>query len=160
MFTSFLTELTLRFSDPSPRGSRSRISDVQLNQLYNLFDVTALSSMGEGFGLPILESLAAGVPVIATDYSACQELVRGHGELAKVQTFLTMGTNLIEQAVVDVDDLASCIIRLYQDKDRMAGYREAGLRFAATLNWAKLIPSWVQILTTFRGVPGSHRSKG
>jgi glycosyltransferase involved in cell wall biosynthesis len=90
------------------------LSDEQLNLVYNLFDATVLPSGGEGFGLPIIESLAAGVPVIATDYSACPELVRGRGELVRVLTLVTAGINLIEHAVIDVDDLAARIEKLYR----------------------------------------------
>ncbi|MBI3192589.1 MAG: glycosyltransferase family 4 protein, partial [Pedosphaera parvula] len=88
-------------SDPESTLDRG-LSDEQLNRLYNLFDVMVLPSTGEGFGLPIIESFAAGVPVVATDYSACPELVRGRGELVRILTTVTAGTNLIEQAVIDV----------------------------------------------------------
>jgi glycosyltransferase involved in cell wall biosynthesis len=53
------------------------LADEQVNRLYNLCDVTVLPSTGEGFGLPIIESLAAGVPVVATDYSACPSWCAG-----------------------------------------------------------------------------------
>lgn len=50
------------------------ISDVQLNDLYNMADVFMLLSLGEGFGIPIIEAQAAGCPVIVTDGSATSEL--------------------------------------------------------------------------------------
>jgi len=43
------------------------LPDERLNEVYNAFDVMALPTAGEGFGLPLLESMAAGVPVLATD---------------------------------------------------------------------------------------------
>jgi glycosyltransferase involved in cell wall biosynthesis len=42
--------------------------------LYQAFDVLVNASMGEGFGVPILEAQACGVPVIASDHSAMTEL--------------------------------------------------------------------------------------
>lgn len=45
-----------------------------LNLLYNSFDVHQLVSMGEGFGIPILEAQAAGCPVIVGDWTAMSEL--------------------------------------------------------------------------------------
>ncbi len=42
--------------------------------LYPAFDVLLNASMGEGFGVPILEAQACGVPVIASDHSAMTEL--------------------------------------------------------------------------------------
>jgi glycosyltransferase involved in cell wall biosynthesis len=41
---------------------------------YQAFDVLLSPSMGEGFGIPILEAQACGVPVIASDHSAMTEL--------------------------------------------------------------------------------------
>ena len=89
---------------------------------------------------------AAGVPVVATDYSACPELVRGRGELARVLTTVTVGVNLIEHAVVDVADLAGRIEKLYQDPGLVRQYSEAGRAFAESLGWDGLLPRWVEIV--------------
>ena len=42
--------------------------------LYNTFDVFLNPAMGEGFGLPIMEAQACGVPAIVTDFSAMKEV--------------------------------------------------------------------------------------
>jgi len=122
------------------------LDDEQLNRLYNLFDITVLPSGGEGFGLPIIESFAAGVPVVATDYSACSELVRGRGELVRVLTTVTVGVNLIEHAVIDVEDLATRIEKLYRDPELVRQYSAAGLAFARSLSWDELMPKWLQLI--------------
>ena len=90
-------------------GVMSPVSDAYLNQIYNMMDVMVLPTMGEGFGLPILESFSAGVPVIATDCSACTELVSDRGELVRVAATLTCGVNLISQAIIDEEHLAERI---------------------------------------------------
>lgn len=43
-------------------------------QMYSALDVFMLVSMGEGFGIPILEAQACGVPVIVGDWTAMSEL--------------------------------------------------------------------------------------
>jgi glycosyltransferase involved in cell wall biosynthesis len=43
--------------------------------LYSSFDVLMNATMGEGFGIPIIEAQACGVPVIVTDTTAMSELV-------------------------------------------------------------------------------------
>lgn len=42
--------------------------------LYQAFDVLLAPSMGEGFGIPILEAQACGIPVITSDHSAMREV--------------------------------------------------------------------------------------
>ena len=135
------------------------LADEQLNRLYNLFDVTVLPSNGEGFGLPIIESLAAGVPVVATDYSACPELVRGRGELVRVLTTVTVGVNLIEHAVIDVDDLAARIGKLQRDPALVKQYSEAGLAFARSLTWDTLMPRWLDVIGSVSGVEVSRQAR-
>jgi glycosyltransferase involved in cell wall biosynthesis len=51
---------------------------------YSMFDVLLAPSHGEGFCVPLIESQACGVPVIATDFSAQRELV-GQGWLLQGQ---------------------------------------------------------------------------
>ena len=50
------------------------LPDASMAQIYRAADVTLNATGGEGFGVPIIESLACGVPVIVTDFSAMTEL--------------------------------------------------------------------------------------
>ena len=47
----------------------------QMSDIYNLMDVFLLTTSGEGFGIPLIEAQACGVPVLATDYTTTRELV-------------------------------------------------------------------------------------
>jgi glycosyltransferase involved in cell wall biosynthesis len=50
------------------------VSDEQLVQLYNQADLFVYPSKYEGFGLPVLEAMACGVPVVTADRSALREV--------------------------------------------------------------------------------------
>jgi glycosyltransferase involved in cell wall biosynthesis len=54
---------------------RSGVDEVTMSQIYGCFDVLLQASSGEGFGVPIIEAQANGVPVIVNDCSAMPELV-------------------------------------------------------------------------------------
>lgn len=49
-------------------------NDTLMAQLYSSMDVHMLVSMGEGFGIPILEAQACGTPVITSGWTANKEL--------------------------------------------------------------------------------------
>ncbi|MFX0196723.1 MAG: GT4 family glycosyltransferase PelF [Candidatus Hodarchaeota archaeon] len=48
---------------------------------YNRFDLFALSSISEGMPLSILEAMASGIPIVATDVGGLREVTRGTGTL-------------------------------------------------------------------------------
>jgi glycosyltransferase involved in cell wall biosynthesis len=54
---------------------RTGIDQETMAAMYNAFDVLLAPSMGEGFGIPVIEAQACGVPVIVSDFSAQPELV-------------------------------------------------------------------------------------
>jgi glycosyltransferase involved in cell wall biosynthesis len=57
----------------------SRIGDDDLAALYALARFTVFPSLNEGFGLPIVESIAAGTPVITSEYGSMRALAEGYG---------------------------------------------------------------------------------
>lgn len=52
------------------------ITEAELAQIYNLFDVYVQYSTNEGFGIPLIEAAACGIPVMGVDYSAPEDIVR------------------------------------------------------------------------------------
>jgi len=54
----------------------SHLTDVELHQLYRESLVTVVPSRAEGFSIPIVESNAAGTPVLASDVGAHPELAK------------------------------------------------------------------------------------
>jgi alpha-1,3-rhamnosyl/mannosyltransferase len=61
-----------------------RVSDADVEGLLQLADVAAVPSRYEGFGLPALEAMAAGVAVVAADATSLPEVVGDAGRLVPV----------------------------------------------------------------------------
>lgn len=55
--------------------------------LMGSMDVHLLCSRGEGFGIPVIETAACGVPSIVSNFTAQPELVGDHGFIASVQPY-------------------------------------------------------------------------
>ncbi len=68
------------------------VTEEMMAAWYNGLDVLSLCSYGEGFGLPLIEAQAVGVPVITTDASAMSELCGG-GWLVSGTPFWSSGHN-------------------------------------------------------------------
>jgi len=51
-----------------------KLNDMQILELYNLFDIYAQASLSEGFGMPVLEALAMGKLVVHPDYKPLSEI--------------------------------------------------------------------------------------
>ncbi len=53
------------------------LSDQRLNEVYNACDVMLFPSLYEGFGLPVVEAFATGLPVVTSDIPTIREVAGG-----------------------------------------------------------------------------------
>lgn len=72
--------LHVAISDPSLLGC----SPTALNALYNAADALLFTAKREGFGIPMIEAMAAGLPVVAPDYVSDVETIPGRGPFHEV----------------------------------------------------------------------------
>ncbi len=99
-----------------------RVSDLELAMLYSLADVFAFPSFFEGFGVPPLEAMACGAPVITSNTSSLPEVV---GEAA-----LTVDPH-------NIDELAQAITRLLSEETLREELRQKGFERAQLYTWPK-----------------------
>lgn len=118
----------------------SFVDDEALNTIYNRANVTVIPSLGEGFGLHCLESMAAGTPVLAADNSALHELVaNGRGMTMPCYGSVWMPQSSMRLRPVDVAQACERLIELYEDwrtkGPKLRTMREKGLAFARARSW-------------------------
>ncbi len=98
------------------------VNDVDLPAIYNLADIFAFPSLYEGFGLPPLEAMACGTPVITANNSSLPEVV---GDAAL----------LVDAS--DVTAISAAIETLVDDTPLRRDLIARGLRRAAQFTWRK-----------------------
>lgn len=96
------------------------ISEQELPLWYNIAECFVYPSIYEGFGLPPLEAMACGVPVITSNTSSLPEVVGEAG--------LTVDPN-------DEIAMAKALSQILTDPTRRQQMREQGLQQAQKFNW-------------------------
>ena len=96
------------------------LSPEELPLWYNAADVFVYPSLYEGFGLPPLEAMACGTPVITSNASALPELVGQAGVLVDP---------------LDVEAWADAMERVLQDSEMRSALSTAGLERARRFSW-------------------------
>lgn len=107
------------------------VSDGELKALYEHAACLAFPSLYEGFGLPPLEAMFCGCPVIVSKHAALAEAC---GEAAMYCD------------AESVEDIAQKIERMLSDDALRARYREAGLRHARAHGWDRSANELMKIL--------------
>jgi len=86
-------------------------------RMYSSLDVLMNATMGEGFGIPIIEAQACGCPVIVTDFSAMPELVRAGWKVGYSDKFLTAQGSY--QVLPSVPELVKALEQAYEKRGDM-----------------------------------------
>jgi glycosyltransferase involved in cell wall biosynthesis len=97
-------------------------TDEELARVYHGAQLTWFPSRYEGFGLPVLESMACGTPVISSNNSAVPEIAQGHAVLLPIDS---------------VNAHRDAVLGLLADQRQRAAMRAAGLAHAAQFTWSR-----------------------
>jgi glycosyltransferase involved in cell wall biosynthesis len=110
---------------------QNTIPATALNLIYNSFDVNCLLSLGDGFGLPVAESMSTGCPQLVSDHSCLKELVENHGGLTIKTAAWIMNTGGIQTwgGVPDVDDTVAKLNKLYENETLRVSLAEQGYAY-------------------------------
>lgn len=123
----------------------SGLADAELNTLYNAADLLVSPTMAEGFGLTHAEALAAGVPVVTTDYSAMPEVVGPGGVLVPPVAYMT-NQYAHEWALVDEAAMSAAVERLVAKPALRRALGEAGRAHVARFSWPHAVEQFERLL--------------
>ncbi|MDQ3770445.1 MAG: glycosyltransferase [Actinomycetota bacterium] len=99
----------------------SGLDEGELTSLYSHAALLALPSLSEGFGLPALEAMACGTPVVVSDRGALPEVVGDAGVVCQPEAA----------------PLAAAMHRLLTDVSHREERSAAGLRRASQFTWSR-----------------------
>jgi glycosyltransferase involved in cell wall biosynthesis len=95
---------------------------TDLPAIYNLAEMVAFPSIYEGFGLPVIEAMACGTPVIT----------------GRVAALVEVGGEAIEQLErLDAETLGEALVRLGRDRERRHHLSELGVVRASRYSWQR-----------------------
>ncbi len=60
------------------------VSEETLNRIYNACDALLMPSSEEGFGFPVIEAFATGLPVVVSDIDIFREITKGSAILSRI----------------------------------------------------------------------------
>jgi glycosyltransferase involved in cell wall biosynthesis len=112
------------------------VPDAALVELYRRCGAFCYPSLGEGFGLPVLEAMAVGAPVVTSNVSSLPEV----------------GGDAVEYVDPrEVASIAGGLRRVLTDEPRRARLRDAGPRRASEFSWDRFAQRTLEVLEAASG---------
>lgn len=112
------------------------VPGADLPHLYHGADAFATLSLYEGFGIPVLEAMACGVPVVTSNAGSLPEVA---------------GDAAIQVAPTDEPAIADTLHRVLGDPGLRDDLRARGFRQAARFGWPEAARQTLKVFATARG---------
>lgn len=111
------------------------VPDHDLVPLYSAATVSCQVALYEGFGMPVIEAMACGVPVLAADRSALPEVA---------------GDAALFVDPLDVESIANGLARVLSDDDLRDDLRAKGMARATSFRWERCASETLNLLRSVR----------
>ena len=112
------------------------VADQDLAAIYAGAQAFLYPSLWEGFGLPVLEAMQCGVPVVTSNSSSIPEIVGDAGVMADA---------------MDVDALADALLRIHRDSAHRADLARRGAARAKEFSWERTVRETIGAYRTALG---------
>jgi glycosyltransferase involved in cell wall biosynthesis len=119
------------------------LEEADLPGLYAGADAFLYPTLYEGFGLPVVEAMACGTPVLTSATSALQEVAGGYAYLVDP---------------MDIDAIAGGIVVLTTDERVREDFRELGKKRALDFNWDKAAERTLEVYASALGAAGARNA--
>lgn len=113
-------------------------SQEELAEIYRNSDMLVFTSWYEGFGMPPLEAMASGIPVVST-------------KCGGVESFITPGVNGILVETGDVEGIAYAVMELIKNRKLREILANRGRQTALNFDFEKITEMWEALLYKVKG---------
>lgn len=134
------------------RGIEDKIKEYDpLCRFYNTFSSFATCTKSEGFCLPLLESMACGIPQVVPNHTTLFELCEGCGELVKIEHEIITPFGTINYQV-SIEDFVTKLTKLHDDPQLCEKYSKNAVKKAKKYDYNEnIIPEWLKLIDSFGG---------
>lgn len=109
-----------------------RISDTELLDQYRGATAFAYPSLYEGFGLPVLEAMAAGLPILTSERSAMSEIT---------------GDRAVLVDPLEEESISTGLVRILETEELRHSLSQSGKAIAQRFTWERTAESITRIIT-------------
>ncbi len=109
------------------------VEEEDLPALYSMADAFVLPSLYEGFGIPLLEAMACGCPIVTSTQGSCPEVVDGAGVLVNPR---------------DSSDIAEGIYKVLTDRKLASELVSKGYQRVSQFSWGKCARETLDVINS------------
>jgi len=97
--------------------SSGNLTPDKVNVLYNIMDVNTNTSLGEGFGLSLVEGAACGTPILCANHGNLRDIWGASADYIKIKRSEYVAGTLYKGDVIDTSDFVIKLDRFYEDRN-------------------------------------------